>query len=52
MLIGGGVMAYAAFGLLISDKAEEALGFTPTEKDKKDLRDAVPKIHIVERETK
>lgn len=45
-------MAYAAFGLLLSDKAEEALGFTPTEQDKKDLRDSVPKIHVVEREKK
>lgn len=45
-------MAYAAFGLLLSDRAEDAFGFTPTEKDKQDLRDAVPKIHMVEREKK
>lgn len=45
-------MAYAALGLLLSDKAEEALGFTPSEKDKQDLRDGVPKIHMVEREKK
>lgn len=50
MLIGGGVMAYALFGLLVSDKAESALGFTPTEDDKKKLREAVPTIHLVERE--
>lgn len=52
MLIGGGIMAYAVFGLTMSDKAEEAFGFTPSEKDKKDLREAVPKIHMVEREKK
>jgi hypothetical protein len=52
MLIGGGVMAYALFGILLSDRAEAAFGFTPTEEDKKNLRDAVPKIHLVEREKK
>jgi hypothetical protein len=52
MLIGGGVMAYALFGILLSDRAEIAFGFTPTEEDKKNLRDAVPKIHLVEREKK
>lgn len=52
MYIGAGVMAYAAFGLLLSDKAEEAFGFTPTEKDKQDLREAVPRLHTVERDNK
>jgi len=52
MYIGAGVMAYAAFGLLLSDKAEEAFGFTPTEKYKQDLREAVPKLHTVERDNK
>lgn len=50
MLIGGGVMLYAAFGLLLSDKAEEAFGFTPSEQDKKDLRQAIPRIQTVDRE--
>ena len=52
MLIGGGVMAYALFGLTLSDKAEEAFGYTATEKDKKDLRNAIPKIHVVENDKK
>ncbi|KAK5167193.1 uncharacterized protein LTR77_007924 [Saxophila tyrrhenica] len=52
MLVGGGVMAWAAFGLLLSDRAEAAFGFTPTEQDKRDLRDSMPKIHLVEREEK
>lgn len=51
-MLGGGVMAYAVFGLFISDRAEEAFGFTPTEEDKKRLREAVPKIHIIEKESK
>ena len=45
-------MAYAAFGMLLSDKAEQTFGFVPTEQDKKDLREAVPKIHLVDREKK
>lgn len=49
MLIGGGVMAYAFFGLFLSDKVESAFGLTPTEEDKKRLREAVPTIHLVER---
>ena len=52
MLIGGGIMAYAMFGLTLSDKAEEAFGFTPSEKDKTDLRNSVPKVHMVGREKK
>ena len=50
MLIGGGVMAYAVFGLFLSDKAEAAFGFTPTEEDKRNLQGAIPKIHTVDRE--
>ena len=43
-------MAYAAFGILLSDRAEQTFGFVPTEEDKKNLREAVPKIHMVERD--
>lgn len=45
-------MAYAGFGMLVSDKAEQAFGFTPTEEDKKNLREAVPKVHWVDNEQK
>ena len=45
-------MAYAVFGLTLSDKAEEAFGMKATEEDKKDLKESVPKIHMVEREKK
>lgn len=45
-------MAYAGFGLLLSDKAEQTFGFVPTDEDRKSLREAVPKIHMVDRENK
>lgn len=49
IMIGVGVMAYAGAGLLLSDKAEEKLGLTPTDKDLAELREALPKISIVDR---
>lgn len=50
LFIGGGIIAYAGFGLLVSDKAEKAFGYAPTEEDKKRLHDSVPKIQLVEKE--
>lgn len=50
LLIGGGIMAYAAFGLFLSDKAEQTFGMVPTEKDREKLRDAMPKIRTVDKE--
>jgi hypothetical protein len=50
MVIGASIMAYAGFGMFVSDKVEEQLGFVPTEKDKEDLRKAIPKITTVDRE--
>ena len=52
MMIGGGIIAYAMFGLYASDKAEQAFGFTPTEQDKQRLQESIPKIHMVEKEKK
>jgi hypothetical protein len=49
VIIGVGIMAYAGAGLYLSDKAEERLGLTPTEKDREELRDALPKITTVEK---
>ncbi|KAI4609389.1 hypothetical protein J4E81_007605 [Alternaria sp. BMP 2799] len=49
MIIGVGVMAYAGAGLYISDKAEEKFGLTPTEKDREQLQDVIPKISIIEK---
>ncbi|KAK3114108.1 hypothetical protein LTR53_007893 [Teratosphaeriaceae sp. CCFEE 6253] len=50
LCIGAGIMAYAGFGMLVSDKAEEALGLVPTDEEKRRLKDAMPKIHTVDRE--
>jgi len=49
MMIGVGIMAYAGAGLYLSDKAEEKFGLTPTEKDRKELREAIPRISPVEK---
>ena len=52
MLIGVGIMAYAGAGMFLIDKAEEKFGLVPTEKDKEELRRAIPKISTVERPPK
>ena len=49
MIVGVGIMGYAGVGLYLSDKAEESFGLTPTEKDKEELRNALPKIAAVEK---
>ena len=43
------MMAYAAFGLLASDQAEQFLGWTATEEDRKRLKEEMPKVHMVDR---
>ncbi|KAF2722005.1 hypothetical protein K431DRAFT_223110 [Polychaeton citri CBS 116435] len=50
IFIGVGIMAYAGAGIFLSDRAEESLGFTPSEEDRRRLREAVPKIQLVDRE--
>lgn len=47
-MVGGGAMAYACLGLFISDAAEEKLGYTPTEQDKQKLKEALPRIRVVD----
>jgi len=49
IFIGVGIMAYAGVGLFLSDKAEEKFGLVPTEKDKEELRKAIPTITVVEK---
>lgn len=44
-------MAYAGVGLYLSDKAEEKFGLTPTDKDKEELRNAIPKITPIEKKS-
>ncbi len=52
LIIGGGIMAYAAFGLLASDQAEKFLGWTATDEDRKRLKEELPKVHVVDRDDK
>ena len=52
LFIGGGIMAYAAFGLLASDQAEQLLGWTATEEDRKRLKEEMPKVLVVDRPNK
>lgn len=47
--VGLGIIAWGTVGLYLSDKAEEKFGYTPTEKDKEDLRNLAPHITTVER---
>lgn len=51
-IMGVGVMAYACLGMYASDVVEEKTGLTPTEKEKQQLRDALPKIIVVDRENR
>lgn len=43
-------MAYATFGLFLSDKAEETFGMVPTEQDREQLREVLPKIRTVDKD--
>lgn len=53
LFIGGGVMAYAAFGLMASDQIEGFLGWTATDEDRKRLREEhLPRVHAVDRREK
>ena len=45
-------MTYALFGLLLSDRIERAYGLEPTEEDKKNLQQAMPKVQLVDRDEK
>lgn len=49
MFMGVGIMAYAGFGLLISDEIEKRFDMTPNEEDYEEVRQLVPKISTVEK---
>jgi hypothetical protein len=49
-MIGGGVMAWGVVGLFISDRAEETFNLVPTEEDRRKLKEAIPKVHFVEKD--
>jgi len=50
LIIGGGIMAYAGFGLLASDKAEQMFGFAATEEDRRKLQESMPRVHLVDKD--
>ncbi|KAF2443198.1 hypothetical protein P171DRAFT_487148 [Karstenula rhodostoma CBS 690.94] len=52
MLVGVGIMGYAAAAMFVTDRLEERMGFVPTEKDKEELQKAIPKITVVDRPSK
>lgn len=46
-------MAYAAFGLFASDQAEQLLGWTATDEDRKRLKEEqLPRVHMVDKREK
>ncbi|KAF3923147.1 hypothetical protein ABW20_dc0108106 [Dactylellina cionopaga] len=47
--LGGGLIAYGLAGSYLTDRAEETFGLTPTEQDKKKLKDLIPTVSVVER---
>ncbi|KAG0129249.1 hypothetical protein HOY82DRAFT_488357, partial [Tuber indicum] len=50
LIIGGGVILYAGVGLLLTDVAEEKFDLVPSEEDKRQLKELVPKVRVVDRE--
>ena len=50
LIIGGGLIAYAGFGIFASDVMESYLGLTPTEQDRQRLKEVMPTIHAVDRD--
>lgn len=49
MFMGFGIMAWAGFGLLVTNEIEKRFDMTPDEKDYEEVRQLVPKISTVER---
>ncbi|KAK6531645.1 hypothetical protein TWF694_002823 [Orbilia ellipsospora] len=49
--LGGGLIAYGLVGEYLTDRAAEAFGLTPTEQDKQKLKELIPRISVVEKET-
>ncbi|KAJ4337507.1 hypothetical protein N0V87_004653 [Didymella glomerata] len=49
MFMGVGIMAWAGFGLLVTNEIEKRFDMTPDEKDYEEVRQLVPKISTVER---
>jgi hypothetical protein len=50
--LGVGLLAWSAVGLYLSDRAEEAFGFKPSEEDSAALNRMTPTISVVDKEIK
>jgi hypothetical protein len=49
-MLGCGILAWGAIGLLASNTMGDALGIQSTKQDEEKLSKALPKIHVVERD--
>ncbi|ETN43616.1 uncharacterized protein HMPREF1541_02775 [Cyphellophora europaea CBS 101466] len=52
IFVGFGLMANAALALHFEDQLEELLGVKPTPEEQKHFQQKLPKISVVERDTK
>ncbi|MCJ1383993.1 hypothetical protein MMC17_007108 [Xylographa soralifera] len=52
LLLGLGIITWGGLGLLVTDQAEKKFNMVPTEKDREELEEAMPRITIVERDNK
>lgn len=52
MLVGVGVMGYAAAAMFVTDRVEEKYGFAPTEKDYEELERDRPRLILMDRPNK
>jgi hypothetical protein len=50
-MLGCGIMAWGMIGLMVSDTAEKTFGLTPTEADKEQLKQSLPRIRTVEKDS-
>ncbi len=50
LFLGLGTIAWAGFGILMTDAAEKAFGMVPTDEDKQRLHETLPKVTLVERD--
>ncbi|KAI9720224.1 MAG: hypothetical protein M1812_003042 [Candelaria pacifica] len=50
LFFGLGAMAWAGFGILMTDQAEKEFGMVPTEEDKHRLEEMMPKVTFVQKD--
>jgi hypothetical protein len=49
-MLGCGILAWGAIGLLAGNTMEDALGIRTTKQDEEKLNKVLPKIHVIERD--